>query len=85
MNWTLRLVVLVGFLSILFASDRLSAQQPREPKKATTKKKKELAAERDSKLNAAKTEYDPARVEAAKQHFAALLKGLKLNMELILK
>jgi hypothetical protein len=83
MNWTLRLVVLVGFLSILFASDRLSAQQPREPKKATTKKKKELAAERDSKLNAAKTEYDPARVEAAKQHFAALLKGLKLNMELV--
>jgi hypothetical protein len=83
MNWMLRLIVLVGFLSILFASDMLSAQQPPEPKKATTKNKKELAAERDSKLNAAKTEFDPARVDAAKQHFAALLKGLKLNMELV--
>jgi hypothetical protein len=74
MNWTLKLIVLAGFLGVLFAPERLSAQQPREPKKA---------AKANQKDRLAKTEFDPARIEAAKQHFTALLKGLKLNMELV--
>jgi hypothetical protein len=81
MNRTLKLIVLTGFLCCLLAPERLFAQA-REPNNAAKANRKAPADKPGKALIAPKAEFDPQRVDEAKNHFNKALQDLKLNMVL---
>lgn len=70
---TFKLSFLICILCALFVPERLFGQQPREPKGTQKTNRKNALAE---------TAFDPLSVETARKHFASLLKGLKLDMQI---